>query len=113
MLLVVPQHLAHLYRPNTFQVLDWIQTKANPQRRSIALTKRGRAAMANRKRRREEGSGNTWIKWLLLFWFIGAGYVAFLWYIGFGGRDLGVRAIGVTLIIFGIRHDEDQFSGGR
>jgi hypothetical protein len=56
--------------------------------------------MANRKRRKKGSAGNTWIKWLLLFWFIGALYVAFLWYIGFIGRDLSI-SIGVTLLIFG------------
>lgn len=58
--------------------------------------------MVNRKRHKKGSSENTLIKWLVLFWFIGAGYVAVLWYTGFGGRDLGVRAVGVTLIIFGI-----------
>jgi hypothetical protein len=37
-----------------------------------------------------------------MFWLIGAGYVAFFWYTGFGGRDLSLGAVGVTLIVFGI-----------
>jgi len=56
--------------------------------------------MVNRKRRKKGGAGNTWIKWLLLFWFTGALYVISLWFLGFIGRDLSV-SIGVTLIIFG------------
>jgi hypothetical protein len=56
--------------------------------------------MANRKPRKSSDQVNKLIKWLMLFWVIGSGYLFFLWYTGLSRHDL--VQVGMTIIIFGV-----------